>query len=109
MCKIALTAVATAVVCFAIAAATGLGAGTRSAAQIQVIGNNYVYFSGIDMSCQLYASDPDHHEAGPVLVCFRNSTAGKHTNGAEVSISRFHMKLSAPGSNRWNYTVARTP
>lgn len=68
---------------------------------------DFVKFNGLDLSCKVFASDPDHHEAGPVLFCGRNSVRGGGSRS--VSISRYHIGVSDESGNYVIYQVGRTP
>jgi hypothetical protein len=49
-----------------------------------------VKIPSLDLQCAVWASDPDHHEAGPILFCDRASTKGSRI----VVVSRYHIKVT---------------
>ena len=46
---------------------------------------------GVDLSCDLFKTDPDHHDTGPLLFCNRNSVAN---NSASFGASRVRICVS---------------
>src|SRR5436190_9777397 len=94
MPKIVLTTATTAIICFAIAAATGLAARTRSDSRptIMPVGG-YFKVPSIDLTCLVFGSDPTRTDPGPVLYCNRGSTPTTHRGSASVAVSRYHISM----------------
>jgi hypothetical protein len=105
--KTLLACCATAVVCFGIAAATGIASHSSKQTRYLTahIGDD-VNFVGLDFFCSTRATDPDHHDPGPAMYCSRYSD---NTGSAAVGVSKYHLRLSRSSSNYWNYTVSRSP
>lgn len=76
---------------------------------IDLVSGNSVSIPSIDLLCRVLASDPDHHDPGPVFYCYRQSVTSAKTSTASIEASRFHMKIAESGSNKWAYTVTRSP
>jgi hypothetical protein len=65
------------------------------------IGDNLVIKS-VDLFCIVLASDPDHHEAGPIVYCKRRSVpAGQ--NSRSIGVTRYHYQVGDPTGS---YTIA---
>jgi hypothetical protein len=106
------TATVTAVACILIAAGVGL-ATRRSSNVLTMRPGDLLVVPSVDVSCQLFATDPDHHDPGPLLFCDRNSVANNPrkpgTVSASLGASRYHFRLGASGSAAWVDTVTRSP
>jgi hypothetical protein len=91
MPKIVLTAATTAIVCFAIAAATGLAARTRSGGGPTIIPvGGSVKVPSVDLRCFVFSSDPTRLDPGPVLFCNRGTSK---QGSAAVAVSRDHITV----------------
>jgi hypothetical protein len=107
--KIALTALVTAVACFATTATTGFASHRTSSSYITVHIGEFVYFKGLDVACSTSKADPDHQDRGPIAYCARASEIKNKTHTASVGMSLYHFRLGRSHSNYWDYTVARNP
>ena len=109
MRKILLIAATTAIVCFAIAAATGLAARTRSEGGPRIIPvGGYFKVPSLDLTCLVFASDPTRLDPGPALFCNRGSTSTTKPGAASVAVSRYHISVFPSGHGRGD-VVARSP
>lgn len=107
MLKIVLTAATTAIVCFAIAAATGLAARTRSGGAPTVIPTGgYFKVPSVDLACLVFGSDPTRLDPGPVLFCNRGTTSTTKRGAASVAVSLYHISVYPSGRGP---AVAVTP
>jgi hypothetical protein len=79
---------------------------SASATRFLTIGTNaYMKIPSLDLQCEVFASDPDHHEAGPVLYCNRSSTK----NSRPIEVSLYHIKIGDEGGNFFTNTYDRAP
>jgi hypothetical protein len=110
MFRIGLAAGITAIACFAISATIGLGARSASSAKVVTVApGDGVSMSSLDLFCRLFPTDPDHHDAGPVFACFRQSTKKGAPPPAAMEATRTHMRISKAGASVWAFTVNRAP
>ena len=108
-----LTAMVTTAACLLIATATGFATQRAGGNVLTMQVGDLLIVPGVDLSCDLFKTDPDHHDTGPLLFCNRNSVANNPKDAASISASfgasRFHLRLEPPGSRTWKYTVTRSP
>ena len=84
MLKIMLTALVTAAISFAVAAATSFAHQDRGQRYVTARIGDFLVIPAVDLSCSIFRRDPDRHEAGALMYCGRQSTQG---NSRTVSIS----------------------
>ena len=101
-----LTAMATTAACLLIATATGFANQRAGGNVLTMQVGDLLIVPGVDLSCDLFKTDPDHHDTGPLLFCNRNSVAN---NSASFGASRVHLRLEPSGSRSWKYAVTRSP
>ena len=107
--KLALTAIVTAAICFAVTAATGLASHSSQKTTYTVRIGDYLKIPGVDLSCLSEAKDPNKQEAGPILYCFRTSNRNPDDKPAVLVISKNHFKVAATGATGWTATIWRHP
>jgi hypothetical protein len=107
--KIALTALVTAAVCFAVGAATGLASRSSQQTTVTVRIGDYLKIPALDLSCLTEAKDPNKQEAGPIVYCFRTSNRNPDDKPAALVISKTHFKVAATGATGWTATIWRHP
>jgi hypothetical protein len=107
--RVALTAVATAVACFAVTAATGLASHSSTKTTYTVRVGDYLKIPAVDLSCLTEANDPNKQEAGPIIYCFRTSDRDPDDKPAVLVISKSHFKVAATGASGWTATIWRHP
>ncbi len=108
-----LTAMGTTAACLLFATATGFATQRASGNVLTMRAGDLLIVPGVDLSCDLFKTDPDHHDTGPLLFCNRNSVANNPKDATSLSASfgasRFHLRLEPSGSGSWEYTVTRSP
>jgi hypothetical protein len=88
---------------------SGAQAAASQNSDLNLVAGNSLTVSSLDLLCRTLASDPDHHDSGPVFFCFRTSTSGSKMVSAAMEASRFHMRVADAGAKLWAYTVTRSP
>lgn len=78
----------------------------RQAKTVTIRPGQAATFVGVDLFCHIEASDPDHHETGPIFFCTRNSATG---HSRSIGGSKYHFYVSDESGNYIVYRVARTP
>jgi hypothetical protein len=107
--KIALTAIVTAAVCFAVTAATGFASHSSQKTTIAVKVGDFLNIPAVDLSCLTEKKDPNKQEAGPIVYCYRTSDRNPDDKPAVLVISKNHFKVAATGATGWTATVWRHP
>jgi hypothetical protein len=65
-----------------------------------------VHVTGVDVGCEVFASDLDHREAGPVMFCNRWSV---NRGSRSVVFSLHHVDVTDETGNNLIYRVTRSP
>jgi hypothetical protein len=107
--KIALTAILTAAICFAVTAATGFASRSSQKTTIAVRIGDFLNIPAVDLSCLSKAKDPNKQEAGPIVYCYRTSNRNPDDKPAVLEISKNHFKAAATGATGWTATIWRHP
>jgi hypothetical protein len=89
-------------------AASGLGfESSRASFRFVTIGpGTLVHVTGVDVGCDVFASDLDHREAGPVMFCNRWSAS---RGSRSVVFSLHHVDVTDESGNELVYRVTRSP
>ena len=106
MLRVVATAIVTATVCFAITATAGFAHRQARSTFVVLKPGGKFRVNGLDLFCDIFRSDPDHREAGPVMFCNRDSVSG---NSRAVSVSKYHYEVSDESENYVVYRVSRAP
>jgi hypothetical protein len=112
MIRTALTALATAAICFGVTATTGFASHAKSphsggGHSHNVSVGDEIRIPSVDVYCGVLRADPRGIEAGPLLTCARYSTLGKDSRGMGASKRDFWL-TDESGSTRID-RVPRTP
>lgn len=89
-------------------AASGLGFASAGARfRFVTVGpGTLVHVTGVDVGCDVFASDLDHREAGPVMFCNRWSVS---RGSRSVVFSLHHVDVTDETGNTLIYRANRSP
>jgi hypothetical protein len=90
-------------------AASGLGVMSAGAKfRVVTVGpGTLVHVTGVDVGCDVFASDLDHREAGPVMFCNRWSVVPRGSRSVVFSLR--HVDVTDESGNTLVYRVTRSP
>lgn len=109
MLKTAITAVATAIVCFSIMAATGLSAHLRTQTFLTARVGDSITIPAIDLFCHVFNHDLNNQDPGAAMYCDRNSNRNVSIYTASVLATSYHFHLGRSGSHIFGDVVSRAP
>jgi hypothetical protein len=89
--------------------AIGVASGTKASRIIIIHSNDIAQFSGLDLFCTEFSSDPDKNESGPIVACQRVSLVQSRGRGRGMGASRYHMWLTTADGQHILYKVTRSP
>jgi hypothetical protein len=89
-------------------ATSGLGSqGARASFRFVTVGpGTLVHVTGVDVGCDVFPSDLDHREAGPVMFCNRWSVS---RGSRSVVFSLHHVDVTDETGNNLIYRATRSP
>jgi hypothetical protein len=89
-------------------AASGLGfQSARASFRFVTVGpGTLVHVTGVDVGCDVFATDLDHREAGPVMFCNRWSVS---RGSRSVVFSLHHVDVTDESGNTLVYRATRSP
>jgi hypothetical protein len=106
MIRYLFVAVATAVVCFAVAAVTGFAAHSSAQRNLTARPGDALFIPSLDLLCFVFRhNDNLNTDPGPLMLCARKS-AGQG-NSRSVGVTRYHYEIG--NGERVTYRVGRTP